>query len=420
MTSAAEFEYSFRSGLFGREYKYRLAPNMLEWSGVNSSGKLSYADIRKVRIYRTRPLLLIRFDRTPGWRCALFTRTDRKIVLASHHYASFAIREDRRRSFVRFVNELVVRIAAQNPAVRWQNDLLRTRRLDALSGTGLIWLFAVMRRVGMDRSTAFFGSLLKTVGPWFPSHRLGRRNFAQAFPTASRAEAERVLRAAWENLGRTGAEFPHLEQMGDLESMLKGEGRIVVDEATRARAIRLREEGKSALFFSAHLANWELLAFGATALNVEAVVPARRPHNAAVNDLIANTRSGKSVTQLPGDRLMIFRMMAALEQGRHALMFVDQHVTYGGIDVVFFGRPCKVSRTLAWLARRFEYPIYGIRSIRLKDNRYRIEMTEPLDPPRDAQGKIDVVRTMQCITNIVEDWVREYPEQWWWFQRRWR
>src|SRR5262249_12800616 len=136
----------------------------------------------------------------------------------------------------------------------------------------------------------------------------------QAFPGASRAEAERVLRAAWENLGRTGAEFPHLDQIGDVESLRRGEGRIVVDEATIGRAIRFRETGKSAVCFSAHRANWELLAFGVKALDVEGVVPARRPHNPLVSEVIANARPGKTVNHLPADRLMIFRMMAALEQ----------------------------------------------------------------------------------------------------------
>ena len=36
-------------------------------------------------------------------------------------------------------------------------------------------------------------------------------------------------------------------------------------------------------------------------------------------------------------------------------------------------------------------------------------MTEPIEPPRDAQGRIDVHGTMQVITSVVEGWVREYP-----------
>ena len=51
---------------------------------------------------------------------------------------------------------------------------------------------------------------------------------------------------------------------------------------------------------------------------------------------------------------------------------------------------------------------------------YRLELTEALEPPRDAEGKPDIAGTMQMITDVVEKWVREYPEQWLWVHRRWR
>ena len=47
-------------------------------------------------------------------------------------------------------------------------------------------------------------------------------------------------------------------------------------------------------------------------------------------------------------------------------------------------------------------------------------MTEPLTLPRDREGKIDVAGTMQLVTSIIEDWVRDHPEQWMWTHRRWR
>jgi Kdo2-lipid IVA lauroyltransferase/acyltransferase len=49
-----------------------------------------------------------------------------------------------------------------------------------------------------------------------------------------------------------------------------------------------------------------------------------------------------------------------------------------------------------------------------------MEFTDPIAPPREADGKIDVRATMQRITSIVEGWVRERPEQWLWLHRRWR
>jgi KDO2-lipid IV(A) lauroyltransferase len=27
---------------------------------------------------------------------------------------------------------------------------------------------------------------------------------------------------------------------------------------------------------------------------------------------------------------------------------------------------------------------------------------------------------MQAVTNVIEGWVREYPDQWLWLHRRWR
>jgi KDO2-lipid IV(A) lauroyltransferase len=47
-------------------------------------------------------------------------------------------------------------------------------------------------------------------------------------------------------------------------------------------------------------------------------------------------------------------------------------------------------------------------------------MTEPLDLPLDAENRVDVLRTMQTATSIIEGWVREHPDQWLWQHRRWR
>ena len=75
---------------------------------------------------------------------------------------------------------------------------------------------------------------------------------------------------------------------------------------------------------------------------------------------------------------------------------------------------------LARLARHIECPIHGARIIRLPKHRFRIEMTDAIAPARNAEGQIDVQGTMQIVTNVVEAWVREYPEQWLWLHRRWR
>ena len=47
-------------------------------------------------------------------------------------------------------------------------------------------------------------------------------------------------------------------------------------------------------------------------------------------------------------------------------------------------------------------------------------MTEAVEPVRDADGRVDIAGTMQAITNVVEGWIRDTPEQWLWLHRRWR
>jgi KDO2-lipid IV(A) lauroyltransferase len=91
-------------------------------------------------------------------------------------------------------------------------------------------------------------------------------------------------------------------------------------------------------------------------------------------------------------------------------MLVDQN--FGrGVEVTFFSRSCRVNPLLAQLARHIDCPIHGTRITRRHDhNRFFMELTEPIEPKRDAEGRVDVQGTMQVIMMVVAAWVREYPE----------
>jgi KDO2-lipid IV(A) lauroyltransferase len=100
-------------------------------------------------------------------------------------------------------------------------------------------------------------------------------------------------------------------------------------------------------------------------------------------------------------------------------MLIDQYLT-GGVEVTFFGRKTRANPMLARLLRQVECPIHGVRVIRLPGGRFTAELTEEVQPVRDADGKIDIQGTTQAVTSVVESWVREHPEQWLWLHRRWR
>jgi KDO2-lipid IV(A) lauroyltransferase len=124
-------------------------------------------------------------------------------------------------------------------------------------------------------------------------------------------------------------------------------------------------------------------------------------------------------TLIPAGRDAPWRLAEALRKGQHVAMLVDQYWT-GGVEVTFFGRKTRANPTLARLLRQIECPVHGVRIIRLPGNRFRAELTEEIPPGRDANGKIDVQGMTQAITNVIEGWIREHPEQWLWLHRRWR
>ena len=262
-----------------------------------------------------------------------------------------------------------------------------------------------------------FARFMRKVGPWRREHRIGRANLAAAFPEKSPAEIERILGGVWDNLGRVGAEFAHLDRLtvGDPLNLPY----LKFDSVSAARFDRLRDDGKPALVFAAHLANWELPAIMAAAFGLDAMVLYRRPNIGAIADAVIAIRNDSMGTLVPTDFDAPIRLSRALEHNRHVAMLVDQYYVKG-VEVTFFGRRCMANPLIAKLARQTECPIHGTRIIRLPGGGFRGEITDEIPPVRNESGRIDVPGTMQAITTVIEGWVREHPEQWLWLHRRWR
>jgi len=283
------------------------------------------------------------------------------------------------------------------------------------------WLFSRLlhgiRRLDRKRVSDAGARFLRFVGPRLRENNLGRDNLRAAFPEKEPAEIEAILDGVWDNLGRVAAEFAHLDRLCGAE----GERWPYVEYApdSEARFLQLRSDGKPALVFAAHLANWELPAVIAAKLGLDTLVLYRRPNIGAVADAVLDIRQGSMGTMVPTNFDAPVRLARALAEGRHVAMLVDQHYV-NGAEVTFFGRRCLANPLIAMLARQVECPIHGTRVVRLDRYRFRAELSEAITPVRDPDGRINIAGTMQVITTVVEGWIRQTPEQWLWLHRRWR
>ncbi|MFL6840189.1 MAG: lipid A biosynthesis lauroyl acyltransferase [Bradyrhizobium sp.] len=290
---------------------------------------------------------------------------------------------------------------------------------EAAVGALTIALLRTTRYFDPFKTANFFGRVSQFIGRRLREDRIGRENLKAAFPEKSPEEIERILTGVWDNLGRIGAEFAHLDHIWDYDRDHPENSRIELPARTIELFDQIRDDGKPALIFASHLGNWELPALAAVAHGLDTAILFRRPNIESADRAIERIRSVKMGTLIPAGRDAPLRLGQALQQGQHVAMLVDQYLT-NGVEVTFFGRKTKANPMLARLRRQVECPIHGTRIIRLPNNRFRAEVSEEVQPVRDASGQIDIQGTMQAVTNVIEGWVREYPEQWLWLHRRWR
>jgi len=291
---------------------------------------------------------------------------------------------------------------------------------DAAVGGLTIAMLRTARAFDPDKTAKFFGRASRFIGRRLREDRIGRENLKAAFPEKSPEEIERILDGVWDNLGRIGAEFAHLDHIWDYDpDHPEKDSRVEFTPRTKQLFDQIRDDGKPALIFACHLGNWELPALAAVAHGLDAAILFRRPNSEAADRAIERTRAINMGTLIPAGRDAPLRLAQALQDGKHVAMLVDQYLT-NGVEVTFFGRKTTANPMLARLRRQVDCPIHGTRIVRLPNNRFRAELSEEVKPVLDASGQIDVQGTMQAVTNVVEGWVREYPEQWLWLHRRWR
>lgn len=275
-------------------------------------------------------------------------------------------------------------------------------------------VFAGLRALGPDRASDLGAWAGAKIGPWLPHHRHAMENLRLAFPEKDDAERDAIARQAWANLGRTVCEYPHLDTLFD-----GIDNRVESSAATKAHFETMQEAARPVLIFGAHLGNWELPAVVAHALGQRGAILYRTPNNPYIAADIVRMRAPIMGELIPAGISAPIRMAEALDCGINLGMLVDQRFGRGP-RVPFFGHPVAANPFIARLARRFEAPVHGMRAIRLPNNRFRLELTPPLDLPREASGKVDAEAATALINRVIEGWVREDPGQWLWMHRRWR
>ncbi len=232
------------------------------------------------------------------------------------------------------------------------------------------------------------------------------------------SERRRIAREAYKSLAMTAVETMMLQHRGRnwvRQRIVAVENGEVLDE--------LRERHGSFLGVTAHLGNWELLGayWGATR---ELSTLAKPLHNPPMQAFVERTRARHGLqiiwTDTPSPARAILR---ALRDGRIVNVLPDQDMGHEGVFVDFFGRPASTTTAPAFFAIRTGKPIVPGFLVREGPTRHRVVIAKPVDPADFAhiEPMEERVRAVtQAYTRTIEDMVRLYPAQYFWFHRRWK
>ncbi|WP_193173151.1 lipid A biosynthesis lauroyl acyltransferase [Nisaea nitritireducens] len=290
------------------------------------------------------------------------------------------------------------------------NHPLKTLRF-RLEAVLLAVLLFVVRLLPLTAASWIGGKVLQIVGPFLPAHRTARRNLERAFPEKDSAEIKRILNGMWNNLGRTAAEYPH-------HDTIKAEALERLEVHGGERLENIAANPRPAVFFSAHLANWEVLPI-ASALRGLPVNPVfRSPNNPYLKDLFEARKPHPEVQLVAKGPRAARELIKILKQNRSVALLIDQKLREG-IPVKFFGRDAMTPSAFAEFAQMLDCDIYPTRVERLPGARFRATIYPPLEKP-DTTDRKEAVRSLtQTATSMIEDWVRERPSEWFWVHRRW-
>ncbi len=263
-------------------------------------------------------------------------------------------------------------------------------------------------------ASALFGGLARWLIAPLPISRRADDNLRLAMPELDAGQRRAVITAMWRHLGRMIGELPHLRGF----ELGPGGGPNSVEIVGAEILERLGGEGRPMLFFSGHVGNWEIVPQCMARRGYKPHLVYRAANNPLVDRMIEDLRGDACASTIPKGPAGARAIVAALRRGESVAMLVDQKMN-DGIVVPFFGHPAMTAPALAELARRYELPMVPTRCERLDRTRFRVTIQEPLYVARDGEREADVSAAMARVNAVLEDWIRQRPEQWLWLHRRW-
>lgn len=273
-----------------------------------------------------------------------------------------------------------------------------------------MWVFAAMKPQAASNAAAV---VAKFVGKKIAVHQLAYHNMSKALPNLSEVEKTKILDDMWDNLGRIVGEFIHIAKC----PTAKIYDLVEMSPESRQNVEDLKKSGKGGIIFGAHTGNWEVgpKVFIQSGLKVSTVY--RPLNNPYVEKMTATLRGVDMIEKsIKGSR----KIIEVIKSGGFVIILADQKISEGE-PVKFFHDDAITTTSIARLALKYDIALIPARSIRLGKNfKFHVGVEKSLAIEKTNDINSDVLTLTREINCKLEEWITEYPSQWFWVHNRWK
>jgi len=245
--------------------------------------------------------------------------------------------------------------------------------------------------------------------------RIAERNLALAFGEKTDKDRTQIARCAFRNMARVMAEFSFTPRLNE-----ENVSHYVFLEGGE-NFHRAREKGKGVLFLAAHFGNWEWMAATFPILiRCPSYLIVRPLDSRFLDGIVERLRTCTGNRTVPKQKSM-GRILRLLRQGEVVGVLLDQNVAWQeGVFVNFFGELACTNAGLALLAMKTGASVLPVFNIRQADGRYRVVIEPEIPVIRTGDKDSDVEKNTELFTSVIERYVRQYPDHWFWLHQRWK
>lgn len=235
--------------------------------------------------------------------------------------------------------------------------------------------------------------------------------------TLSSKTVKRIAWISFRNAAFNAVEMLRIARFGydELNRMMPQLSTVVA----RLRILIEEAEGRGLILALPHMGNWDLAGSCCYLSGLPIFSVAGKQRNVRMNDLINRLRAGHGMEILERGSGTIRQILSRIRSGQIFAILPDTRSFTPDILVPFLGDVANLARGMASFSYSANAPVVPLVIRRQGWSRFMIEMFDEIHPDLAAKKSAECVRITREVAGIIDAAIRETPEQWFWYNKRW-